>query len=73
MPDQLSTPKMCTEGVRKTQEICAEALRKDPFLLQFVPDCFKSQEICAEVVREEQYLLHVVPDQSHKGIPMVFG
>lgn len=42
--------------------MCAKAVRKDTYSLQFISDCIKKQEICAEVVRKEPNLSHFVPD-----------
>lgn len=42
----------------QTQEMCAKAGHKDPYLLQFVTNCFKTEEMCAKAVHKEPYLLH---------------
>ena len=32
----------------KTQEMCDEAVDKDPWNFKYVPDCFKTQEMCSD-------------------------
>ena len=34
----------------KTQEMCNEAMRIEPYSLAFVPDCFKTQEMCDKAI-----------------------
>ena len=46
--------------------MCAEAVRKEPDLLKYVPNLLKTQEICAKVVSKEPYQLKYVPDYLKK-------
>lgn len=43
----------------QTQEMCAKAARKNSYLLQYVPNCFKTKEMCSEALHKEPYLLHL--------------
>ena len=36
----------------KTQEICDEAVRKDPWFLVYIPDSFNTQQMCEVAVEE---------------------
>ena len=46
----------------KTQEICNEAMRIEPYSLAFVPDCFKTEEMCDKAVEIDPFILWYVPD-----------
>ena len=46
----------------KTQEMCNEAMRIEPYSLAFVPDCSKTQEICDEAFEIDPFILWHVPD-----------
>ena len=46
----------------KTQEMCNEAVKKNPWLLEFVPDHVRTQEVCSKVVRLDPWLLKIIPD-----------
>ena len=46
----------------KTEEICNEAVRREPYNLWHVPDHFRTQEMCNEAVEEDPYMLKFVPD-----------
>ena len=46
----------------KTQEICNEAMRIEPYSLAFVPDNLKTQEMCDKSVEIDPYILWHVPD-----------
>ena len=46
----------------KTEDICNDAVRRDPYALEFVPDDFKTEDICNDAVRREAYMLKYVPD-----------
>ena len=41
----------------KTQEMCNEAVCKNPLSLAYVPDHHKTQEMCNEVVRSKLFML----------------
>ena len=46
----------------KTQEVCNEAMRIEPYSLAFVPDCFKTQEMCDKAVEIDPFILWHVSD-----------
>ena len=46
-----------------TQEMCNEAVQRNPWMLEFVPDQYKTQEMCNEVVQNDPWVLKHVPDQ----------
>ena len=46
----------------KTQEMCNEAMRIEPYSLAFVPDCFKTQQMCDKAVEIDPFILRHVPD-----------
>ena len=37
----------------KTQEMCNEAVQRDPWILEYVPDQFVTQKMCNETVKSE--------------------
>ena len=43
--------------------MCNEALRREPQLLNIIPDRFKSQEMCNKTVHMDPWSLNYVPDQ----------
>ena len=45
-----------------TQEMCIEAVKGDPWQLEYVPDHFKTQEMCNKAVKVDSQLLNYVPD-----------
>ena len=47
----------------KTQDMCNDAVSKDPEMLEYVPDQFKTQEMCNEAVSKKPYLLEYVLDK----------
>ena len=47
----------------KTQEMCNEAVRIDPWLLHDVSDYLKTQEMCNEAIKKASWLLFDVPDR----------
>ena len=46
----------------KTQEMCNEATRIEPYSLPFVPDCSKAQEMCDKAIQIDPFTLRHVPD-----------
>ena len=46
----------------KTQEMCNEAMRIEPYSLAFLPDCFKTQEMCDKAIEIDPFILWHVPD-----------
>ena len=46
----------------KTQELCDEAVDKNPLSLAYVPDRYKTQEMCDKVVRNKLCMLLFVSD-----------
>ena len=46
----------------KTQEMCNEAVRREPYTLECVPDHLKTREMCNKAVEEDPYRLKFVPD-----------
>ena len=46
----------------KTQEMCNEAMRMDPYSLAFVPDNLKTQEMCDKALEIDPYNLWRVPN-----------
>ena len=42
--------------------MCNEAVRREPYSLKFVPDCFKTEEMCNQAVEEYPCLLQYVPN-----------
>ena len=46
----------------KTQEMCKEAMRIEPYSLAFVPDCFRTQEMCEKAIEIDPFILWHVPD-----------
>ena len=46
----------------KTKEMCDEAVRMEPYSLEFVPDRLKTEDMCIEAVRRKPYTLRLVPD-----------
>ena len=42
--------------------MCIKAVEVDPWLLHYVPDCFKSQNMCDVAVRDDPFSLVCVPD-----------
>ena len=49
----------------KTQEMCKEAVRNNPYMLRHVPDRFKTEEMCDDAVEASPSRLKYVPNQ-HK-------
>ena len=49
-------------GHLKTEETCDEAVRMEPYSLEFVPDHLKTEEMCKEAVHRDPYILRYVPD-----------
>ena len=47
----------------RIKEICAEAVRIEPYSLEFLPNQFKTRKMCVEAVRIEPYLLEYVFNQ----------
>ena len=47
----------------KTQEMCNEAVKRIPWMLEHVPDQYKTQEMCDEAVQSYPWVLEHVPDQ----------
>ena len=46
----------------KTQDVCNEVVRREPYNLRYAPDHLKTQEICDETVHTEPLSLAYVPD-----------
>ena len=46
----------------KTQEMCNEAVRIDPWLLYNIPNYLETQKMCNEAVRIDPWLLCDIPD-----------
>ena len=46
----------------KTQEVCINAIEKEPWQPKNVPDCLKTQEMCDKAVRDYLLSLRLVPD-----------
>ena len=46
----------------ETQEMCNEAVKKNPLTLKHVPDQFVTQEMCDEAVKKSPWTLEHVPD-----------
>ena len=42
-------------GHLKTQNMCLEAVRIEPFSLAYVPDDFKTEEMCNDAVEKDPY------------------
>ena len=53
---------LLVSGHFKTQEMCDEALRNNPYMLRHVPDRFKTEEMCDDVVEVSPWQLKYVPD-----------
>ena len=50
--EEFSPYKLCyAPDFLKTQEMCDEAVRNKPWLLNDIPDHFKTQEMCDAMVR----------------------
>ena len=47
----------------KTQEMCNEAVRNNPYMLRHIPDHFKTEEMCDDAVEVSPWQLKYVPDQ----------
>ena len=47
-------------GHFKMQEMCNEAVRREPYTLHYVSDHLNTQEMCDEAVRNKPYLLEFV-------------
>ena len=47
----------------KIQEMCAVAVRIEPYLLKYVPDLYKIQDMCEKAVLKNPVTLEYVPDQ----------
>ena len=43
--------------------MCHEAVERDPWMLEFVPDQYKTQKMCHEAVQSDTWMLEDVPDQ----------
>ena len=46
---------------RKSKEMCNDAVRWEPEILEYVPDLFKT-EMCERAVEKDQWLLEDIPD-----------
>ena len=46
----------------KTEEMCKEAVRREPYILLYVLSHVMTQDICNEAVRRDPYTLPYVPD-----------
>ena len=45
----------------KTEEMCKETARRDPYTMSYVPDHFKTEKICSEAFEIDPYSLRFVP------------
>ena len=52
----------------KTQEMCYEAVDKDPWNLVYVPDWFKTQVMCNKTVGKDPYNLVYVQEMCDKAV-----
>ena len=43
--------------------MCDEAVTKNPWMLEYVPDHFKNQATCDKVFREDPWFLKYIPDR----------
>ena len=50
------------QTIFKTEEMCKEAVCRDPWSLYDVPDYFKTQKMCDDVVWKSPYSLQFVHD-----------
>ena len=46
----------------KTQKICDDAVRRDPYYLPFIPDNLKTQVMCEKVVKDNLWNVEYVPE-----------
>ena len=46
----------------KTQKVCNETMRIEPYSLAFVPDNLKTQEMCVKAVEIDPYTLRHIPN-----------
>ena len=46
----------------KTQEMCDEAMRNNPYMLRHVANHFKTEEMCDDAVEASPWQLKYIPD-----------
>ena len=46
----------------KTQNMCIDTARIEPYTLEYVPDWYKTYQMCIKAVKEFPWLLEFVPD-----------
>ena len=44
--------------------MCHEAVRREPYALEPIPDHFKTQEMCDTALKEDPYMLNDVPGRN---------
>ena len=44
--------------------MCHEAVRREPYALELIPDHFKTQEMCDTALKEDPYMLNDVPGRN---------
>ena len=46
----------------KTQGMCDEAVRREPYSLRHAPDCLKNEKMCIEAVKNKLSMMFFIPD-----------
>ena len=46
----------------KTQNMCIDTARIEPYTLEYIPDWYKTYQMCIKAVKEFRWLLEFVPD-----------
>ena len=44
--------------------MCDEAVLREPYALELIPDHFTTQEMCDTALKEDPYMLNDVPDRN---------